>query len=424
VRVVRINFVLCSAAMAFSAEKCLKLASKGGDWVAQQLLDTDEDRLPVAFGDWFKAPLALAQCGNTFAGNAVLDRILRRFGGGPSSEGIFEKRAEKSDMSFGNIMYCYRQAVCLTGAAALGRWDVASRTATAAALACQEACGEGLQKAGKDVIGWGHGGIVSATPTAMMGLYLVHRNELQAATKVGNLFVEMLYERQSQASRVGCLYFCWDAQHGHLLTDDYVAEHEELAWFGERRVLRCVDSTCERQHNYLPGLAAAFLAELYAATQESKYIDAAWHLMEFDRQCHVVKHWPSHCKAAWGAANVLRFSPPSERNTNRWASLLVHLQQVTDHSLIANAQASGSFGRFHFPLHDFAVTRVRAGMLHYSDEPDIIVGKHMIIGTELNLSAEFIYELCYVARGLASTAEAGDAPSPKIEPEAKRLRSE
>lgn len=384
-----------------------------------------QDRLPVTFGDWFKAPLALAQCGNAFAGNAVLDRILCRFGGGPASEGIFEKRAESSDMSFGNIMYCYRQAVCLAGAAALGRWDVASRTATSAALGCQEQCGEGLRKAGKEIIGWGHAGIVSATPTAMMGLYLVHRNELNAAIKVGNLLAEMLYERQMQAAKDGRLFFFWDAQDGHLLTDEYVAEHEELAWFRERRVLRCVDAKCERQHNYLPGLVAAFLAELYAATRESRYMDVAWHLMEFDQQCRVVQHWPSHCKAAWGAANVLRFSP-LQRNTNRWASLLMHLRQVTESSLIANGQASGSFGKFHFPLHDFAVTRVREGMLHYADEPDIIVGNHMVIGTELNLTAEFVYELCYVARGLASTGETRDSPMPSMEPipEAKRLRSE
>ena len=275
--------------------------------------------------------------------------------------------------------------------------------------------------------------------------------------------------------------------------------------------LYSVDASKERQHNYSPGIAAAFLSEAFVACggADARYLAAARALIEFDRACSWTgpfRRWPSKCKAAWGAANLTRAlavaaaigpgggepaaassptrvrrsdsadaatsggccdEPPAKKaktggggggggggaeedsqqqehqeheqapggpppaptrilsndsNASHEANgrhdlgdgdptpaltaqaeVAAHCRAVAAECFLGNQKPDGGFGPYHFPLADESVDNVAPGSCHWASGA-AVPAESFAVGSELELTAEFVYELIIVAKGLLSVA--------------------
>ena len=124
----------------------------------------------------------------------------------------------------------------------------------------------------------------------------------------------------------------------------------------------------------LVGIAAGYLADVYALSDDNRYLEAARGYLDFDSRTNPDGFcWPSKCKVGWGAAKLYRVT-----GETRYRDLAC---RVADETWLNAQTEEGHFG----------------GMtLHFSDDvPDIEVPAH-------ELTTEFCYELMEVAGALAS----------------------
>jgi hypothetical protein len=158
-----------------------RAAHRGADFLVEELAAgrvcvDNEAMIPTCY----KVPFALAATGRWGAGNQVLDHIVQcstKSGYGP---GVFLDAPEGYD--FGSHMHCYTTSVILYGAAALGRWDVASPAATQGMLKKQHAVG-----------GFGYESVLGVTPTSMTGMYLLHRGRIAEAQAAADFLVKKCF---------------------------------------------------------------------------------------------------------------------------------------------------------------------------------------------------------------------------------------
>ena len=199
----------------------------------------------------------------------------------------------------------------------------------------------------------------------MAGLFLLHRGRTAEALQIAN-FAVLLWEASKPKGVFNMLY---DAGAGEVVDDDAARPKPHRAWLQNKGVMYRIDPNRERQHFYAAGLTVALLSEVYAATGVTRYLDAAYELMEFDTKCSwagAAKRWPSKCKAAWGAANLLRYAllPQPDRPKPPLSATEVagHAMRVCQHCFLENQHPDGHFGNFHFPIHDSCVENLgRAG---------------------------------------------------------------
>ena len=309
---------------------CEAAAAAAAAWLEAQL-DENLEKLQFA-PHLFKVPYALALAGKNGLGNRVLDFIVTKFSTG--EPGCFTAReADSDDLNFANIMLWYRHAVALMGASQLGRWDVASPAAMAALAAQIRECGAGCG-------GVGQGDFVLSTPSCMVALVLLKHGRLDCATLVAKLMVKLW-----RASGEGEFLMMYDVAAGEVVRAGAV-DAPSRAWLRGRNVLYVVDARRERQHFYASGLAAALLSEVYAATKEAEYLAVACELMAFDRSCTwdgPFQQWPSKCKVAWGAANVLRFGGGALAAADA-AAVRDQCERVTRRCFLQKQTAAGDFG--------------------------------------------------------------------------------
>ena len=495
--------------MAFP-RACEEAAHRGAVFLEKKLADGSLST-SLGLGPCYKMPYAFGMTGRHCAGNRMLDEVVAAFSTAP---GVFTPEPAPGDpASWGLLMRQYKAAVVLIGAAQLGRWDVCSPEAldhlkTQMIPIAEDAAGIGCRDE-----------YLAVTASSMVGLLMCHRGELEAVTRLANFLVRV-YELQP---RHGTHFFrVYDTARKCLVTEAAVEGGGEggpppvaaLAWLKGRKVLYSVDASKERQHNYAPGIAAAFLSEAYVCTRDRRYLATARALIQFDRVCSwagAFRRWPSKCKAAWGAANLARAlavaaagggcdsplrlarmrrsdsseefaaggrdeGPPAKKaktesqDTARSIShdsnsrhdfgdgdptpareahgaVAAHCRAVAEHCFLANQAADGGFGPYHFPLKDESVDNLPAGTCHWTSQPPPsaaslaegprhfgavggggggaapVAPQHRLpapaapprsgdgggvpadsfaFGTELELTAEFVYELVIVAKGLLS----------------------
>lgn len=381
--------------MPTTAAACEHSARAAGDWLAAQLIDGGLASL--GFDDLYKVVYALALDGKVALANEVLDHIVRI--AGTDEPGNFSP-APTSPPDFASVMLWYRHAVLLMGASQLGRWDVASPAAMDALAAQIVDVGGGCGGVGID-------GFLLVCPSAMIGLVLLRNGRTRDATRLGRFFMKLWASDKSQFNMM------WDANAGDIVTDANAP-----AWLRGRSVVYVVKPGLERQHFYATGIAAALLSELYAATGERSFLVAAAELVAFDTTCRWeggAKLWPSKCKVAWGAACLLRFGldellQPASGLALSARAVAEHTAAVAQHCFLDNQHASGHYGPFHFPVCDRLVERLPAGTIHWEPAQatacGATLGDDYFVGSEIELAAEYIYELYIVSRGLAVVAGA------------------
>ena len=202
---------------------------------------------------------------------------------------------------------------------------------------------------------------------------------------------------------------------GDLLTEFEPAE----------KIMRVVDVHDPKQEFWHVGTAMAYLAMLYDVMrtrwgadedQARPYLDAALALLEFESRMPLDTYlWPSKCKVAWGAGELLRVlvehglgTPDTIEQAYRAA------ERVAIFTFMDNQLPSGGWAPMHYPLANDIPE------LDYSYKPlghTVWVPTHRVEGTQAiflpgeEITGEFLGEMKSVETGVAAWLASTGSPT-------------
>ena len=270
----------------------LRRAARAADWFEARL--DDRGRLPGELhdlGSYYKWPLFLCTLGRFARAQAVFQTIVDDF---MTGEGDFRTGEEKSaDSLYGLIADSYTNTWPIAAARVLGRPDVAQP-----ALAC-------LRQRRVDATG----GFLTGFP----GQHADQRQDIVTIAGCGNAF--LAWEELDDATAAGdCLIDVVEMQQD-------AADLFHLYIDGEGRLSSALDipeqltsirlDQPDQVYVYL-GMAAVFLARLFAATGERRFLDGAETYFAVNRACGEVYRGTGCCKTGWAAATLYRLTGVEE----------------------------------------------------------------------------------------------------------------
>jgi hypothetical protein len=159
---------------------------------------------------------------------------------------------------------------------------------------------------------------------------------LEPAVRSADFLTLMVEENLPHMRREpGRFYFNTDPASTSLVTEPVPGE--EINCF--------VDTRKARQHFYYIGTTMAALADTYMETQQTRYLDAALRLAEFEQRLNSQGlRWPSYCKIGWGAAELYAVTgAPAHR---------VMAANVSETTFMAAQTKSGAWEHMFYPLRD------------------------------------------------------------------------
>jgi len=162
---------------------------------------------------------------------------------------------------------------------------------------------------------------------------------MEPARRSGDFLVMMVdLNEPHMKAEPGRFYFNWDTTTESLVTEPKPGEN-----------VNCfVDTQGTKQHFYYIGCSMAALADLYLATKEAAYRDAAEKLAAFEERLNPLGlYWPSYCKIGWGSAEHYRVTGnPRDRKAAANVSLVTFMGAQT---------ATGGWEHLYYPLRDHGV---------------------------------------------------------------------
>lgn len=247
---------------------------------------------------YYKLPFALAAGGRTLMGHRVLTWVR----GQMTQDGDFAPSARGRIFS---RLYPYPNSWLIAGAHRLGRLDI-SRPGARFLLRFQDSWSGAFRSMPPEVGGGEQTGAYVAQAeaqsadtaevmcTAMAGFALLYVGHVDAAGRAGDFLCRLL---SIQPEPKIVLYTMYDLREQRLITT--FPEHLAPAF--------AVDSRELRQYYFQVGIAAAFLAKLFEATGDERYLATAKAYLDFIEGCREDKFaTPQSGKLAWGAAYVSR----------------------------------------------------------------------------------------------------------------------
>jgi len=242
-------------------------------------------------------------------------------------------------------------------------------------------------------------------------------------TFFGHLMVALDMEEQAIAAGDWCRRFVeanWEhmstgrmylqmTPSGELVTDVQPGE----------KITRVLDRVEPKQEFWHSGTLMAYLSVLYdtmvtrwghSPERAGPYLDAAGELLEFDDGMPLETYlWPSKCKVAWGAGELLRAlvqHRPDELEAIDKAYRVA--ERVATFTFMDNQLASGGWPCMHYPNSELA-PELR---LSYKPLKDIVnIPPHRIEGSETTwlpgeeITGEFLGEMRSVEQGVATLLE-------------------
>jgi hypothetical protein len=253
-------------------------ARRGIDWVVgQQREDGSFGDPQDGIGAYYKTPYALAVAGCHREAQRLIDWAARHHF---TPAGDFRAPERKARESFHETWPVYANAWLVQGAHRLGRWDLALR-------------GGGFLLRYQTPSG-GFYALDRKTPflepvcTSWGGLAMLATGRIAPARRAGDLLVRLVAAQPDP----GRFYFRMDVE-GRLLTE--VPAGSELFYY--------VDAALPKQIYFNPGIALIYLAHLYRATGEKRYLDAGGAIFHFTQRCaDDVYRFPPSGKLGLGCA--------------------------------------------------------------------------------------------------------------------------
>lgn len=228
---------------------------------------------------YYRVPWAFSLMGETTAASRVVDWIARHMftaaGAfeGLSPQGIFETR-------YGS----YPLACLIVGASRLERFDIVF-PGTASLLRWQDPKSGGFENVRGNR---NSNGEQALFPTSQGGMTFLLVGQIEAARRAGE-WLKKLWELQPDVEHK--LYAVYNPPQG--LVTDYAPDQEALY------VTKKDDPW---QHHFNGGIAAAFLAQLYLATQENRWLNLARAYQEFSMTTDECQFQSMQtCKSGWGS---------------------------------------------------------------------------------------------------------------------------
>ena len=243
---------------------------------------------------YYRVPWALALMGEITAASRVTDWIHSNMF---STNGAFEGVAPQG--VFGHRYGSYPLACLIVGATLLQRFDIVCR-GTRHLLTWQDASSGGFYNSRKNMTSSGEQELF---PTCQGGMTFLVAGQIEAAQKAGE-WVKRLWELQPDVDRK--LYHVFSPEKGlitgHALDQEalYVTKKDE-PW----------------QHHFNGGIAAAFLTNLYLATNDTKWLDLARKYQDFSMTTDECQFQSMQtCKSGWGSG--LLYVATREPHYHEW----------------------------------------------------------------------------------------------------------
>ena len=327
-------------------------AYQSADWLCRQQKPDGSIGKAYGIAGIYKTMLALVTTGRIGAANALLTWAKNNVMTAPGEfHAIGEGDFDKSQCGYRNIFI-------MLGAYRTGRYDIVSKEAFSRILDYMHPSG-GFFAHTDDKVDQPMNFLFSD-----MGAWLsLAFGRHDVAVKTGDLMIRMLKEQPEIDER---LYVQYSPKKDSLITD--VPDGQENVYY--------IEANHPEQHFYHCGVTAGFLTELYEATGGKKYLEAAKEYMEFTLITTEKSYeWPSKCKEGWGAAQVYRVTKDP-----RYREVAEKVAEKT--FLHSKWREDDHWAEFMIPI-----------------------GEERFRLCNIELTAEFTWELMEIVKGLASVPE-------------------
>jgi hypothetical protein len=265
-------------------EKYYHARERAANWLLSQVHADGSLENPTNLVAHCKVPYALAVAGHPLVARRVLDHLNRTF---LTAEGDY---ADKDpDPNYGAVIkltYIYVDCWIAEAAQRMGRFDAAQR-AGRFILGFQDEASGGFRSFPEGAKGQGPMDLLSTARAGMLCLFL---GKMQEAEKAGEFLLRGASE-QPHPEKAICLTF---SHSGSLVSS---------APQGANELFHLVKTGERGQYYYYLGYPMAFLARLYQATGQERFLEGARKYFEFHEACapDAFSSWPSG-KSGWGAA--------------------------------------------------------------------------------------------------------------------------
>ena len=238
----------------------LQAAHRAIRWILQrQKSDGSLFDVEDGIGGYYKVPYALALAGHGLHAMRLLRWVERHHF---TQAGDFRAPQRKATSTFHDEWPIYGNAWLIQGAHLVGRFDLSFRGAEF--LLRHQVTGGGFAA-------WEQGKpFIEGVCTSWGGLAELTVGNLDSANKAAHCLCRLV-EDQPDRSR---FYFRMTTD-GVLLTE--VPPEAALAYY--------VDSTCDKQIYYQPGIMLIFLCQYYRATSDERVLAAARQIFDFTQRC-------------------------------------------------------------------------------------------------------------------------------------------
>jgi hypothetical protein len=257
-------------------------------------------------------PASLLQTGHPEEAAKLVAYIKKRF---ILADGAFNMPEWKAGRPSALFEYCYAPSWVVYGGHLNGAFDV-SLPAMPHILAFQDAGTGGMFGSAQDKDR--KKGLISAPVTCIAGQAALTTGYLAEAKRMGDHILRLI-EKNPDLNKE--FFPAWDTERGLLTAADTP---------GFPNMPRVIVRNEGAQHHYLTGMIIAYLSDLFRATGERKYLDAAETMYEFAAggSPAIYENTLSH-KFAWGCSWLYRATGKSEHleSACRVCDYLVGIQE-------------------------------------------------------------------------------------------------
>lgn len=301
-------------------QQCWDASQRGAGYLRSRQRDDGLIGSPMIL-DYYKAPWALAAAGYHREAWRLLDWIKAH---AQTEPGQFHHGDDFPEVLRSST---YRNIFIMLGAQLAGRFDIVNEAARANLRRYQHPdigafYGEQAPHAGVEL---------NTNHTGMAGVFCLYAGMVDEAKRAGAYVLRHLADQPEPDRR----FFINTDTHGRLMT--------ELS--DATRVWRVLDYNQREGHFWALGTGAAFLAQLFAATDDLRYLKGAQALIRLARHLPAgYEAWASSGKIAWGAARIYAVTGEAE--------FRLLAEQIGQACFLDTQHADGSWGPFFLRMGD------------------------------------------------------------------------
>lgn len=291
-------------------EKYYQARERGANWLLSQIKADGSLEGATGLSAYYKIPYALVVAGHPLVARRVLDHLKRTF---LTNEGDYlDLPGDESGLVHVKHFYIYRACWIAEAAQRMGSFDIAQRSG-AFLLRFQDEKSGGFHSHIEGLKGGAQTDILSTARGGMLCLFLGKMNEAAAAGQF------LLRAADGQPRPDDAIFVNFSPSGAPITTIPK----------GDKEILWQVKAGVPGQAYYYLGYPMAFLARLYQATGEERFLEGAKRYFQFHEKCapDAFSSWPSG-KSGWGVAILHTITGEEEygRAAEMLADFLLHTQ--------------------------------------------------------------------------------------------------